>query len=210
MVELVNNHVLFPNPANWTRRPKWQRSWQNEVADAVTVSESRVALRSDPLAALTFLITPQSQQEQARFDDRVRAAKKLGLACAPLHGFSQVLAEDVAGDEAHVLDGREWNVGDYIFFRGGDDSYESFQVETASLVSGVWILGLSGFFTGIHLAGELVWPMIFGTFSASEMSATTPNLGQLPITIAETLSPRSAQIGAVAPVAADEFALFKT
>src|SRR5690349_12811880 len=123
MVELVNNHVLFANEADWTVRPQWQRAWKTAVVDALTKAQSRFGLRSNPRASLQFTITPVSQQEQARFDDCIRAAKKSGLACAPMHGRGALLTADASGDEITTNEGWPWAIGDYCFFRFGD-TYE--------------------------------------------------------------------------------------
>lgn len=199
MVELVNNHVLFPHPANWKERPEWSRQWQNEISGAVTGAETRTATRVQPRVSLSFTITPSSLVEQAEFDDRIRAALKTGFGCAPYHGRAEILADNVGGDECRVIAGRNWAAGDYIFFRSPNDTHEIMQVEAANLAAGIWTLGLSNSFASVHLAGALVWPVLFGEFSVPGMAARSAVTGPARITIRELISPATATLGAVTP-----------
>src|SRR5436190_1502696 len=106
MVTLVNDHVLFPNPADWASPPDWSRQWHNEIGTAVSGAESRHALRVQPRITLGFTITPRDVVEQGEFDDRIRAALKAGLACAPYHGRGSWLTAPAAGVAVNVRPGR--------------------------------------------------------------------------------------------------------
>lgn len=199
MVELVNNHVLFPEAANWSLAPQWERNWQDDLSSGLTGAESRLAVRKEPRAALTFLITPAGIVAQARFDDRVRAAKKSGLACAPLHGRGYVLQGSVVADTA-VLD-RPWQaaLGDYLFFATAAGQYEVRQVVAAEEDT----VTLDQAVARAYPANTFCWPLIFGKFTAETMRAASPALGELQITIAELVSPASAQLGEVTTPAGD-------
>ena len=199
MVTLVNNHVLFPHPADWRTRPEWSRRWENEITDAVTGAETRRALRSQPRVSLAFTITPRTIDERARLSDRVLAATKSGLACAPYHGRAASLDADGSGTEITVRAGRTWAVGDYIFLRASDDSYEVRQLTAVNLAAGIWTLEFADALTAEYPAGAFVWPLIFGAFDAGEMSARSPVVGPIRVTIRELVSLASAQLGAVAP-----------
>lgn len=199
-VELVNGHVLLPNPADWSTPPKWSRRWENEIADGVTGAESRAALRAVPRQALSYQITPVGVVAVQMLDDRLRAALKTGLACGPLHGRGgEIMASVVATDtEITVRDTFAWQAGDY-FFAGDEEGHDALLVTEADLADGVWTLTLDEPFTRGRLAGALAWPLLFGKFAVAEMEALTQRLGPVEITLTERTSARSAQLGTVTP-----------
>lgn len=201
MVVLVNNHVLFPNAANWKHRPEWSRQWENEIGTAVTGAETRNALRTQPRITLAFTITPRSVVEQTEFDDRIRAASKSGFACAPYHGRGAILNDDAWATDVSITvkAGRTWTVGDYLFLRAADESYEVRLLTAVNLAAGIWTLEFADELTGDHRAGSFAWPLIFGEFKPAEMAARSPRTGPARITIRELISPATAALGAVVP-----------
>lgn len=195
-VELINNHVLIPHDADWAQPPEWSRAWQTGLVTAVTGQGSRQALRAVARHALTWLITPCSLNEQVRLDDRVRAAVKLGLACAPFHGRGGALVDAFTGDTFQCRPGWDWTVGDYVFVRNSD-GYEISRVASANLELGTWTVELEDVLTGTYR--DFAWPLIFGKFTCAEMEAASPRVGPLRVTISELTNARSAQLGSVAP-----------
>lgn len=210
-VETVNDHVLFPEPADWADAPDWQREWQNVIAEAVTGAESRNALRIKPRISLSFKVTPCSLVEQTEFDDRIRQAKKNGLACSPYHGRGCVLQEATMGatDTVLVDDRFPWRAGDVAFFRNQAGFYEYRTVETAALDAGIWTLELDEELTGIYPANSFVWLLLFGKFSTADMSVLSPKTGPARITIQELISSRSEQVGEVTPAVGDGIGFWK-
>ncbi len=201
MVATINNHVLFPNVANWARRPEWSRQWENEIGTAVTGAETRNALRSQPRITLAFTITPRTTGEQIEFDDRIRAAAKTGFACAPYHGRGAILNDDAMATDVSVTvkAGRTWAVGDYLFLRASDESYEVRLLTAVNLSAGIWTLEFDDALAGNYPAGSFAWPLIFGEFKPDEMTARSPRTGPARITIRELTSPATAALGAVVP-----------
>jgi hypothetical protein len=203
-VELVNGHVLIPNAADWTQKPKWSRAWQNVVTGAVTGKESRNALRSNPRVTLSFFITPVGIVATQILDDRIRAAAKSGKACAPYHGRGCIIDETVLAGVSVVTvnNAWPWQAGDY-FFSGNENASDAKLVTDADLVDDVWTLTLDDTLDFDHVAGAFAWPLLFGEFIADDLSALTPRIGATAVKITELVSGRTAQVGAVTPDAGD-------
>lgn len=199
MVELVNNHVLFPHPADWSSPPDWSRQWHNEIGTAVTGAESRHALRVQPRASLAFTVTPRDVVEQSELDDRIRAALKSGYACAPYHGRGSLLTATASGTAVTVQSGRTWSAGEYLFLQSANDTYEVRLLTVATLVFGVWNLEFSGDIAGTYPAGTFVWPLLFGEFTCDTMNARAPRTGPARVSIRELVAPASVTLGSVTP-----------
>lgn len=200
MTDLINNHVLIPNGAEWSQRPSLKRAWQTGLASGNTGPESRFALRSVPRVTLAFNITPTSIIATQQLDDRLRAAIKSGLAVVPFHGRGAALAADAdaGATEVQIYSNWNWQAGDY-FFAGDESSYDAIPVAAAALAAGIWTLTLDDPLELDHVIGELAWPLLFGNLSLPEVTALTPRVGPVRIEITELVSGRSAQIGAVVP-----------
>lgn len=204
-VELVNGHVLLPNGADWSTRPRRTRRWQSGISTAVTGRESRQALRQEPRLSIEVQICGAATiVAQQMLDDRIRAAAKLGLACLPHHGRGGNLTADAdaGANEVTVSDAWPWQAGDY-FFAGDENGSDAIIVTAAVLAAGIWTLTLEDVLTFDHLAGAFAWPLLFGEFSASKMPALTPRFGPVRVTVSELTSARSAQLGELVPVAGD-------
>lgn len=201
MVTLVNNHVLFALDANRKVQPEWSRTGQSDVVAAVTAAESRRAVRVMPRVRLAFQISPVNLAEQIELDNCVMAAMKSGLACAPYHGRSSVLTASAAAVTSITVNNNfSWAVGDYIFLQASNGDYEVRQLTSAVLASGTWTLGFTGALTGDYSAGSMVWPLLFGQFTAEDMAARSAQYGPIKISITELISARTGQVGAlVAP-----------
>ncbi len=193
MIELVNDHVLFPELANWFEKPLWQRRWQTEISSAVTGAESRIALRAEPRASLTWLVTPVNMPDQAIFDDQIRAAKEGGFACAPYAGRAFILQGDVDADTAGL--DRDWpgTFALFVLFITSSGLYEVREVAAA----GTDTITLDQAVARTYAAGTFCWPLIFGKFTCEDMPARSPAYGPLKITIEELVSPASEQLGEV-------------
>ncbi|HWD20519.1 MAG TPA: hypothetical protein VHB20_14700 [Verrucomicrobiae bacterium] len=200
----INNHILLPHPANWSTLVDWQRTWETNTADSVLGHESRVAVRATPRRQISFLLTPWSVTEQNRLDDRLRAAAQGGLACAPYWGRGAVLEGPVRSDSPHLsLDDVvwTWSIGDYIFLFDAD-AYPAHLYFDVGLIAGVDVdtdggvtnLTLSANPSRAYPAGGRAWPMVFGEFSAQDMSAVTAQRGAVQVTLRELQSPEDAVV----------------
>lgn len=195
-VELVNGHVLFPNGADWSQKPKWSRAWQTAVAEAVVGRESRYALRSNPRVTLNWRVITSTVAATQMLDDRIRAAVKSGFACAPFHGRGAWCAAE-AGDNEVVANGAwRWQAGDY-FFAGDENASDARLIIDAALDVGMWTLTLDEPLDFDHTG--FAWPLLFGKLTTPDMPALTPRVGPVRLTLSELVSGRSAQIGEVNP-----------
>lgn len=195
-MDLVNGHILIPHRANWATLPEWQRVWLTEITPGITGPESRSAPRAHPLVSLSWLVTPRDLQEQARLDDRLRAAQKAGLACAPCWGRGVPLAADALNDQVELEPNPwAWRAGDYLFFADADWNYEVGQIEAVTGATLTLVAPLSR----LYPAGRLVWPVLFGKLAAEELAALTAGRGEVKLTLQELVSPASLPIGALPP-----------
>ena len=193
---LVNNHVLFALAANRRMQPDWSRSWQTEVVPAVTAAESRRGLRAQPRIQLKFLITPSNVAEQVELNECVMAAKKSGLACAPLHGRSGGLLEAANGSTSIVVNNTyEWAVGLWIFLRHRNGTVETRQLTAVNLAGEEWTLEFTDALTQNYPAKTNVQPLLFGEFACDEMAGKSPTVGPVTISITELESARNAEVG---------------
>jgi hypothetical protein len=164
-VTLLDDHVLLPHRPDWSRKPKWQRLWRTEIADAVTGAEERASLWEEPRISLTFTLNPADNVERRKLEDRVLAAKKSGKAVTPFWGRATRLTSPASGYQLQMQSSLwPWAIGDYLFFLGleGSDQYE---IRTVAAVSG----------STLHLDDDLsrsyeefVWPLLFGKFVCKE------------------------------------------
>ncbi len=113
----------------------------------------------------------------------------------------------VIGTTIHVAAGWEWEAGNSVFLCDETGAWEIFEIESSVEEDAGWALDFAHAPT-IHSA--FVWPLLFGMLTATDMDIANHIIGAQTITITEQVSSRATQIGAVIPVAADEFALFKT
>lgn len=194
MITYINNCVLFPHRPNWGMPPSAKRVWQSEIAASLPGNETRQSLRAVARRQVTFTVTARTLPERARWDGRVNAATKSGLACAPLHGRAAVLAANVnAGANLLTLSSSAWNwqAGDYAILIADD---LTFDMAAVRVVEGN-VLTLAD---DLHFgwpAQALCWPLIFGKFSAQKMNALDGASGEQKITVAELTSARSVTIG---------------
>lgn len=192
--------VLLAFEADWRQPPEWSRAWESQIASAVTSRESRNALRAVARHSLTWLVTPATPNEQVRFDDAVRAAKKSGLAATPFWGRGCTLLGAQTGDTIQCRVGWDWTPGDQIFFLN-HNGYEIGAVTATEFDDGVWTLTLEDALTGSYR--NFCRPLIFGKFTCAEMDALSPRTGPLKLTLSELTNARSMQLGTVAPASGD-------
>ncbi len=182
-VTLVNGHVLIPNPPNWTERPEWTRAWQSEIAEALTGSEDRGAMRQVPRVSLTFLVDPLSVVEQQRLDARLIEAMKSGKAVVPNWGHGSALTAPANGGTATVEAGWPWAVNDYVFFLdAGDPHAPVFNVRQVTGVNGNTLT------LDAPLAqtfNDFAWPLLFGKPKPDRLDAITSWHGSRKLTISE-------------------------
>lgn len=198
MVTLINSHVLFPHAPNWAERPKWSRAWETGLSGGVTGAESRQSLRAVPRVSLQWVITPVTLAEQQQLDDRVLAAKKSGLACAPYWGRASVLQAAGSTDELTLQPPVwTWAEDDYLFLL--DESDLENPVYNLRQVTGVGAGGeqitLDSAVSQTFPAGSLVWPIFFGKFTGEDFKAAHGRRAGFQIKIAEMTSPQSQTVG---------------
>ncbi|HVU07864.1 MAG TPA: hypothetical protein VHG89_04895 [Verrucomicrobiae bacterium] len=197
MITSVNNHVLLPHPANWGDSPPTsQRVWQTEIVAALTGAEQRQALRAVSRRQLTFTVTARTLPERARLEARVEVATKSGLACAPLHGRACVLAQNANGNSLTLNPAVAWNwqAGDYAFLMDDDQTFDALPVAVVNGLTLDFGLGTLNF---NWPQGRLVWPLIFGKFSADKANALDGFLSEQKLTIAELVGARSVPLGVI-------------
>jgi hypothetical protein len=102
-VTLVNGSVLLPHPADWIAPVEWQRSWHTGITAAITGAERRQSMWALPREQISWTINALSLEERAQLDERLDAASKSGLACAPYWGRGSTLTADAAqgGNTVH-------------------------------------------------------------------------------------------------------------
>lgn len=195
-ITLINGCVWLPHRPNWSQPPVARRVWRTEIAEALPGKETRQSLRAVPRRQIAFSIFPRSLPERVRFESRLDAALKSGFACAPLHGFASPLAAGVAsGSMSLVLTHNpawSWQAGDYVALSADDEIYD---VAAVTNYAGT-TLTLATPLNYAWDASSLVWPVIFGKFTADKLNALTNWHEQARLTIAEVTSGRAVQIGA--------------
>ena len=194
MITIVNGCVVIPHKANWTTRPLSRRTWETEIVEALPGTETRQALRAVARREITFNITARTLQE------RVDAALVSGFGCAPLYGRSCPLAQNLnaAANSLTLAAGGAWTwqAGDYVMLIQDD---QTFDILPVTGVAGL-VLNLAAVAPTFNwLAGVLVWPVIFGAFTADKEAALNGAVAHWKVTITELVSGRSAQIG-VTPI----------
>lgn len=208
MIELVNGYVLFPHAAQWADGPNWQRTWEAYFADGLTGAQSRYGTRNQPLRRLEWDVMTADAVETAKLDDRIRAARKSGKACAPYWGRGST--QSVATNNVTVTltaPAWTWAVNDYVFLM---DEFRNYDVRQLSGVNlGGDVLTLSQPVSRTYAAGLPAWPLIFGKLLADDMEANTSWHAIPTLAIQETKSPASTQIGAVGPDAGDGIGVWK-
>jgi hypothetical protein len=195
-VTTINGFVLVPHVPNWAGAAAAKRVWETEIAEALPGSETRQALRAVPRRQVTFSVTTNNLEERVRLEARMDAAKVSGLACAAMHGRSCLLGTTAnAGTASLALSQTAWTwaVGDYAILILNDTTFDLQKV--TGLSNGGMTLGLAGNLTNKWIAGNLVWPVIFGAFTSDKESALTTHHGNVKLTIAELTSSRSVQLG---------------
>lgn len=188
-VELVNGHVLFPHRSNWSTPPDMDRSWQSNVIDSEFGDETRFSLRQFPRRTVRWYVTARDLTEQSQLADRILAAKRSGLACAPAWGRSCELAAAVTAAAVQVEPTLwPWAQGDFLLLIDDGGNHDARQV--ASVLGNV--LTLSVPVSRPYHAGLLIWPLIFGKFVADSLQLITMRNGHATLSISELTSPDSA------------------
>ena len=191
-------YVLLPHRCNWQDDPQWERQWESEVANGVIGNEQRRGMRAQPRVRLAWTISTRDLQETALLNERIRAGRKSGRACAPYWGRASHLASQLTvGSLAVTLEATAWTwaAGDYIFFL--DPITGEFDVGVLETVAGV-NLTLRQPLSRTYAAGLQVWPLVFGKLIAEEMPAVTSHHGSVRCAIQELVSPATAPVGAFA------------
>lgn len=169
----VDDHILLPHQADWTRTPTVERLWRGEVVKGLTGDEDRSSVRRNPWKVLKYQLAPWNHVERARFDDRMRAALRIGKACAPHWGRGTKLAAAVSAAGTSLTLERTTHglsAGNFVFIQTCVPAdYDSWDVALLDAVSGV-TLTLAGGLTNGYPAGTFVWPLLFGRPTAEDQN----------------------------------------
>ena len=186
-VQLVNGHVLFPDPPNWRERVAWKRSWQTAIASAGRGNENRRGLRRIPRTSLSWLATVQSAEQLAILEARINAALKSGKACAGYWGRAAVLANAVSASTAALQPSAwDWGAGQYILFFDFDTAafdavlIDDFSSNTLTLHDAV---------SRTYAAGALCWPMIFGKLQCDQAALRSSNKSEVHLSLTNVIAP---------------------
>lgn len=201
VLTINGGHVLFPHRVNTAQDPTWEKRWENQIADSEFGRESRASLRKASRLTLRWTVTSLDVAEDNQLADRILAAKKTGLAAAPLWGRGSQLAFDASGSQA-ILEPTlwQWRPGDWAFFLDASGNFDAALVDSLDPFGvGGPVLNLATPLAGSYRAGELVWPIIMGKFSADNLSGLTPQHGQAQLSISELTSRDAAGLGAYGP-----------
>jgi hypothetical protein len=201
-VTLVNGSVLLPHRPFWADGVAWSRAWQTGVTAALTGDEQRRSMRSLPRDMVSFSIAALSLEDRAQLDERLDAATKSGLGCAPFWGRGSALANALnAGNTAVVLSDTSWNwvVNDWYFIcalctaASGEPEllYDYGQV---TVVAGADLtLGTAA--SNSYPAGSLLWPLLFGKFAVEKATADDSWRVTVKISLSELTARRQAVVG---------------
>lgn len=187
-IENINGHVLIPDLANWGSGVQLSRQWQTEIGETVTGAEDRGAMRQVPRLALSYELTPLTQTQRARLEDRLREAMKSGKAVVPFWGRASDLATDASGTNAELATTNwPWQVGDYIFFLEATNLEQPvYAVRQITAKTGL-VLTLNAALPQTFKAGSLVWPMFFGKPEARDHALVTTRQSAVGFQITELI-----------------------
>lgn len=201
-VTIINNHVLLPHRANWTTDPEWTRTWQTDVATAVTGPEARSALRAHARIGLQYKISPKDLEERAQLEARVIAALKSGFCAIPYFGRASNLALDVTANLVTLTELTwPWAVDDWLLLM---DEHREWDCRQIIAIDGLE-LTLDDNVARTYADGLPFWPLLYGKIGEESMQAITSHHGDIPINFSEHVSPASTQVGDYTPpVGGDE------
>lgn len=195
-VELVNEHVLLPFVANYESEPAQERRWQTDLEDSEFSHESRRALRSVPRRSVSWKVTPADLQTNARLLDQILAAKKSGLACAPLFGRGSEIAVEVTGTTLEIEPTLwPWAVGDYLILIDSAGEYDVRQLEAIAAET----ITLDEAVSRAYGCGLFVWPLIFGKFRCDGLNALREEIGEADLSIQELTAATAETVGVAGP-----------
>jgi uncharacterized phage protein (TIGR02218 family) len=210
-VELVNGHVLIPDPANWRDPVQWSRRFHTAITEALTGLEDRANYRARPLQQLSWTATPHDANQEARLADRVRAALKSGKAAAPYHGRSAVLELAAsAGATVVQIEATAWTpaAGDRLFFADPQNPLTWEVRDVQSWDSGARQITLTAALTYAWPAGGLLWPLIFGRLQFESGELDTGHRGDWPLRIEELRSTDLVNCGGAANTPSPAFTTY--
>lgn len=161
----VAGHVLIPHQADWMRPPQLRRTWGSHAIASLAGDEDRCSVRPEPWIHLTYDVLPYDHVERARFDYRVKAALKSGMAAVPWWGRGVGLAATAAAGATSVTLARSdhaLEAGTYALIQSTTAAeYDTWDLVVLNTVSGVAV-GLGSGLDYEHTVRSKVWPLLFG------------------------------------------------
>lgn len=161
----INDHVLLPHQADWTKQPDLTRAWRSNVDQAMGGDEDRLTVRLEAWMTLRYQAHPWDHVERARFDVRYRSALKAGKMAVPLWGRGVVLADEATQEQQQIVLSRAnhgFDVAKYIFIQTQVPAeYDVWDLCLVDSVSGARLTLAAGLTHG-YPAGTRVWPILFG------------------------------------------------
>ncbi len=166
------------------------------IEDAEFGNESRHAMRAAPRRSVRWKVTPTDIQENAGLIDRILAAKKSGLACAPFFGRGSEIATEVSGTTLEIEPTLwTWAEGDYLILIDDAGNYDVRQVEA---IAGETIT-LDSAVSRSYGCGLFVWPLLFGRFNCDGLNALRAEIGEASLTVQELTSAEAETVGVAGP-----------
>jgi hypothetical protein len=193
-VTLINGYVLLPHAADWSDLPQWRRTWETGIAAGLTGKEQRQSVRALGREQVSYLIYAQTIEERAQLDERLDAAAKSGLVCAPFYGRASTLSTPASTSSTSLTltdTVWPWAIGDYAFLY---ISPGVFDVVHLTAVAGT-ALTLAGAPARNYPAGAQLWPLLVGKYTADTQSAETSWHESVKVTIAELVPRHQPTIG---------------
>lgn len=186
-VTTVNGCVAIPEMPNWKTPPEVSESVMGRMSMALHGEENREQVRKTPIRMLRYLVSPKTQPERSRLEDRVSAAIKLGNAAVPYWGRGQRL-DAACSTTALTLTTDIFPIaaGDWIYLRdpeGGPEDWEMIEVES---VSGVDVT-LADTPARTYPEGSYCWPVLFGSLSVGSVRANESYRGDFQLTLLEPI-----------------------
>ncbi|HXG46252.1 MAG TPA: phage BR0599 family protein [Methylomirabilota bacterium] len=191
-----NGHVILPHLPDWSFPVEWSREWQTVVNGTVAGGEARASMRQRPLLRLKYTVSAFSHRESAILEDHLRAALLAQKAAVPYWGRGQKLAADVTSTTV-TLEPTPYAPapGDWLFFgdalAGETDEWDVRQI--VAVVGGA--ITLDSPVSRTYLAGQLCWPMLFGSVTAEQVPLVSSHHGRYTIRFEENVATSLTGVG---------------
>lgn len=194
------DYVLIPHFADWSQEPRLSRRWSTKVATGITGAEDRARV-SGPIDGLRWSVTSNNEQEEARIDGRMVAAKFSGRAAAPWFGRGMRIVTAASGAGTVTVESTPWLpvAGDWIILlTRADASQPLYDAREVASVAGN-IITITGTLSRTYTPGTLCYQLIIGTFTGDQRPSLRAEMGSWTFSI-ETERPASIETEGTPPI----------